>query len=115
MKWLVFVLLTLDGWGCGAGDDTTEGTRGQCAFGGELNDCPDAERTPTGACWRLVDCGRIAVDVEDPNDPNRFDWGVCVDGLERLTDDRQHLVINCIAAATCDELRTNDVCLDLGQ
>jgi hypothetical protein len=28
---------------CGAGDDTVEGTRSECAFGGALTDCPDAE------------------------------------------------------------------------
>ena len=68
--------------------------------------------TPTGACWRLVDCGRIPVDNDDPD---RFDWGNCVDSIESLTSDRQHLVINCIAVSTCDELRTNDLCLDLGR
>jgi hypothetical protein len=88
--------------GCGADDDTTEGTRAECALGGALTDCPDAERTAQGACWRLVDCGAISVasDVE-----NRFTWGRCVDTLESRTADRQRLMINCIAASTCDELR----------
>jgi len=89
---------------CGASDDTNEGTRAGCAQGGALTDCPDAERTAPAACWRLVDCGAISV-VSD--NVNRFTWGRCVDEIERLTADRQRLVINCVAASTCDELRVN--------
>ena len=87
---------------CGAGDDTTEGTRAACAQGGALTDCPDAERTAQGACWRLVDCGAISVksDVD-----NRFTWARCVDGIETRTADRQRLIINCVAASSCDALR----------
>jgi hypothetical protein len=95
--------LVLGGLGsCSAGDDTTDGTRGFCAQGGALTDCPDAERTAEGACWRLVDCGAISVESDNEN---RFTWGRCVDLLERQTADRQRLVISCIAASTCDELR----------
>jgi hypothetical protein len=92
------------GWAsaCGAGDDTTEGTRAECAQGGALTDCPDAQRTPAGACWRLVDCGAISIKSDNEN---RFTWGRCVDGIDGLGADRQRLVINCIAASTCDELR----------
>lgn len=89
---------------CG-GDDIVEGARGQCAFGGELNDCPDAERTSEGACWRLVDCGAIPAGSPDPN--NGFHWGACVDFLDSRTADRQRLMINCIAASVCDELRVS--------
>lgn len=98
------VLATSFAAACG-GDDTVEGARGQCAFGGELNDCPDAERTSEGACWRLVDCGAIPASNSNPNDPNRFDWGFCVDFLERQTADRRRLMINCIAGSICDDLR----------
>ncbi|HWO24827.1 MAG TPA: hypothetical protein VNO30_39065 [Kofleriaceae bacterium] len=110
---------------CG-GDDAVQGAHGQCAFGGELNDCPDAERTPEGACWRLVDCGAIPIAYENPDDPNdrRFDWGQCVDYIAGRTDDRQRIMINCIAASVCDELRVfgspedpnrNDIrCIRLG-
>lgn len=92
---------------CGAGDDTVEGARGPCAFGGQLNDCPDSERTSTAACWRLVDCGAIPVSYENPGDPNdtRFDVGHCIDFLDSRTDDRRRLMINCVAASTCDALR----------
>ena len=87
---------------CGAGDDTTEGTRAECAQGGALTDCPDAQRTAQGACWRLVDCG--AISIQSTNN-NRFTWPRCADTLDGLTSDRQRLVINCIAASSCDELR----------
>jgi hypothetical protein len=87
---------------CGAGDDTNEGTRARCAQGGALTDCPDAERTAPAACWRLVDCGAISVSSDNAN---RFTWGRCVDEIDRLTADRRRLVIDCIAASTCDELR----------
>ena len=87
---------------CGAGDDTIEGTRAECAQGGALTGCPDAERTAQGACWRLVDCGAISIKADNAN---RFTWPRCVDGIESLTSDRQRLVINCIAASSCDELR----------
>jgi len=89
--------------GCSAGDDVSAGARGQCAYGGELADCPDAARTAEGACWRLVDCGAIAVKSGMMN--GRFDWDRCVDGLDSLTTDRRTLVVNCIAASSCDNLR----------
>jgi hypothetical protein len=87
---------------CGASDDTNEGTRALCAQGGALTDCPDAERTAEGACWRLVDCGAIPIASDNAN---RFTWGRCVDEIDRLTADRQRLVIGCVAASSCDELR----------
>src|SRR5262245_54270402 len=100
-RWLLVAIVLA---ACSAGDDTTEGARSFCAQGGALTDCPDAERTPQGACWRLVDCGAIPVASDNEN---RFTWGRCVDLLERQTADRQRLVINCIAASTCDELRVD--------
>jgi hypothetical protein len=124
-RWIAIVVMSFGGvaglGACGAGDDTTEGARAVCAQGGALTDCPDAERTAEGACWRLVDCGAISIksDVD-----NRFTWARCVDTLESQTADRQRLVINCIAASTCDELRVegsprdpnpnNMYCLRLG-
>lgn len=103
-RWFA-VALVVGGLGglsaCGTGDGTNEGTRAECAQGGALTDCPDAERTAQGACWRLVDCGAISVS----SDVDRYTWPRCVDGIESLTSDRQRLVINCIAASTCGELR----------
>ena len=102
---IAVAVMCLGAGACGAGDDTTEGTRAECAQGGALTDCPDAERTARAACWRLVDCGAISVESENAN---RFTWGRCVDTLEAQADVRQRLVINCIAASTCDELRVNN-------
>jgi hypothetical protein len=91
------------GWAA-CGTDDKQGTRAECAQGGALTDCPDAERTSQGACWRLVDCGAIAI---QSSAANRFTWGRCVDNLDSLAADRQRLVIDCVAASTCDELRVN--------
>ena len=109
MKWLASIVIL-----CACGDGT--GTSAECAFGGQLTDCPDAEQTIEAACWRLVDCGAIPVEVEDPNNPFAFDWGVCVDGLADLTEDRERLVVSCIAAASCDELRSGqfEICFAFG-
>ena len=85
--------------------NTADGTRGQCAEGGTLNDCPPAERTAEGACWRLVDCAAIPLKAMDPGD---FDWDLCVDEyFRRLDATREQLVIDCIAASTCDSLKVN--------
>jgi hypothetical protein len=100
MKTLSFLLLLLAA--CNAGDDTTDGARANCAEGGALNDCPDAPHTSEGVCWRLVDCAAIPLDSQ-----NNFDWKRCVDGIDSLTADRQRLVIDCIAASSCDALKVN--------
>ena len=106
LRTLSFLLLAA----CNAGDDTTDGARGKCAEGGVLTDCPDSARTSEGVCWRLVDCGSIPLDSM-----NDFDWKRCVDGIDRLTADRQSLVIDCIAASTCDALKDSGAhCLQLG-
>jgi hypothetical protein len=91
---------------CGAGDDTIEGTRAECAQGGALTDCPDAAQTPEAACWRLVDCGAIPVQSDNTMNPP-FTWGRCVNAIESKTADRQRLIISCIAASTCDLLRVD--------
>jgi hypothetical protein len=101
MRWtsyLVFALL-----GCSAGD-ASDGTRGQCAEGGALTACPESERTAEGACWRLVDCAAIPL---NSNQNNVFDWGNCVNGIERLTADRERLVIDCVASSSCDQLKVD--------
>lgn len=102
MRWLSLLVVVVAA--CGPGDDTTDGTRGQCAEGGALNACPEADRTAEGACWRLVDCGAIPLHA----DPNYvFDWDTCADTLESLTADRERLVIDCIAASACDQLKVD--------
>ena len=64
-------------------------------------------RSKNAACWRLVDCGAIVVDNGDDDQPG-FDWGTCVDGIESQPVEYQRLVINCIAASTCDQLKFGD-------
>jgi hypothetical protein len=90
---------------CSAGDDTNEGARGDCAEGGALSGDCARPATPEGACWRLVDCGAIPLASGDMD--NHFDWGRCVNGIEGLTADRQRLVVGCIGASTCDQLRVD--------
>ena len=87
---------------CNAGDDTTDGARANCAQGGVLTDCPDSARTSEGVCWRLVDCAAIPLDSK-----NDFDWKRCVDGIDGMTADHQRLVIDCIAASSCDALKVD--------
>ena len=101
MRW---ICLCLSLFACSNAD----GTRGQCAEGGELAACPEAERTPQGACWRLVDCGAIPLDSGSAN-PDRFDWNNCVDAIERRRDDQQRVIIDCIAVAQCDSLKPDDI------
>jgi hypothetical protein len=110
MKWIACVLVLAAG--CDSSDGRVEGANARCAFGGQITDCPDAPHTSEGVCWRLVECGAIATEDDDPNG---FDWGTCVDNIDGLTADRQPLVIDCIAGATCDELRTdNRFCFRFG-
>ncbi len=106
--WITILALGISGIAaCSAGDDVTTGARAQCASGGELLDCQEPARTSEGACWRLVDCGAIAVSSIDNNGNHRFDWGRCLDSIDTLTADRRRLVINCIAASSCDQLHMN--------
>ncbi len=98
MRWLCLGLLLLS---C-----SKNGTRGACAEGGalELEQCPEAERTPADACWKMVDCGAIPLAADDPAN-RQYDWNDCLNDIENTTPDRQRLVIDCIAAATCDSLK----------
>lgn len=84
--------------------DSAAGTRSECAYGGELVACPEAERTAEGACWRLVDCA--AIPIKNANDGG-FDWGVCVDRIQTRIETVQREIIDCIAVSTCDELKVD--------
>jgi hypothetical protein len=101
---LASTVLAMFAGACGTGDDVASGGRGLCAAGGALTDCPDAAHTAEAACWRLVDCGAIPLDHPEEY---RFDWGRCVDGLETMRDEYRQLVVSCIAASTCDQLRVD--------
>jgi hypothetical protein len=80
-----------------------DGTRGACASGTGLR-CPATVTTAAEACSRLVSCASIPLASDDDD---VFDWGRCADQLERLTDDRARLIIACVAASSCEELRTD--------
>lgn len=111
MRWTTFVLAAAL-CACSAGDDTAQGTRSLCAEGGALNECHGDATTPREACWRMVDCGAIPVHRDGQFS---FDWDRCVLETERLDTVQQQLVVSCINAATCDQLK-NDArpCLRLG-
>jgi hypothetical protein len=97
----LFCALILTSWVCACSNN--DGTRDECAEGAALNQCPDSELTPQGACWRLVDCG--AIDLESQN--NHFDWTACYERIETAPADEQQLVIDCIAASSCDSLKVD--------
>jgi hypothetical protein len=78
-----------------------DGARGSCASGGVLAGCEASELTADGACWRLVECGIYPLDGDEPDD---LDWGRCMEELESYYPDRQRVVVQCVARATCDEL-----------
>src|SRR4051812_29004832 len=97
---------------CSPGDDTSDGTRALCAEGGALNDqCEDPVTTARDACWRMVDCG--AIDAHEPGEFD-FDWDRCVDRIEGMADVEQQIVIACIGASTCDQLKEGRACIRLG-
>jgi hypothetical protein len=95
---------------CGTGDDTADGTRALCAEGGAINDCDDAAHSAHAACWRMVDCGAIPVHHDEPF---QLDWDRCVGEIEDMAPPQARLVIGCIGAATCDQLKVQDQ--DTGQ
>ena len=110
---LALALLSCDDSG------SADGARGPCAAGPDSLACTEAVTSPEAACTRLVACAAIPLDAADG-----FDWGECVDDLEALTDDRARLVVGCVAASRCDELRVMGspeqprepiYCLALGQ
>lgn len=107
--WTCGLLLALGG--CGLGDDTADGNRAQCAEGGALNDtCTKAITTPEQACWRMVDCGAI------PLHRNDFDWTRCVEKIQNTGDVESRLMVACIRASTCDQLKvTRDACFAFGE
>ena len=82
-----------------------DGTRARCAEGGALTTCPDADRTPEAACWRLVDCAAIPAKSDDGD---VFDWDHCMATLESFNSTGELLAIDCIRSSTCDQLKVHD-------
>jgi hypothetical protein len=109
--WTCIALLAIAA--CGLGDDTADGTRDQCAEGGELNNtCSGAVTTPEQACWRMVDCGAIPLHQMGGGE---FDWSRCVEQIERTGDPQARLIMGCVGASTCDQLKANsDACFAYG-
>jgi len=105
------VLLALSA--CGLGDDTADGTRDQCAEGGELNNtCSSSVSTPEQACWRMVDCGAIPLHQMERY---QFDWSSCVEVIEGTGAPQARLIMGCVGASTCDQLKANaDACFAYG-
>lgn len=83
-------------------DGAVDGARGSCAQGGALGTCPDAVTTAETACQRMVACAAIPLDAEDENG---FDWGRCVDQIQRMTPAQSSFVISCIGSSGCDDLK----------
>ena len=99
--WTLVGLLALAA--CGLGDDTADGTRAQCAEGGELNNtCSTTITTPEQACWRMVDCGAIVLHSDNSGER---DWNNCVDEIESAGTPQERLIMACIGASTCDQLK----------
>jgi hypothetical protein len=98
---------------CGLGDDVADGTRDQCAEGGELNNtCSTTIVTAEQACWRMVDCGAILLHREESY---QFDWNSCVAEIESTGVPQARLIMACVAASTCDQLKANrDACFQYG-
>ena len=103
MRWTSILVLVLAS--CGAGDDQADGTRAVCAEGGALNDCDDNVVDAHDACWRMVDCGAIPLHHDEGF---RLDWDNCVGTIEDMPDPQRRLVIACIGASTCDQLKYQD-------
>jgi hypothetical protein len=108
----IFVALALAGALGACGDDAPAfGTRGDCAEGGAINDCPDPELTPFAVCEKLVACGVIVRDSHD----NGGDYQECVNRILQHGDDgTADFIMECIAAASCDQLETG-YCFQLGE
>jgi hypothetical protein len=98
---------------CTPGDDTADGTRGLCGEGGALNDqCEEPITTARDACWRMVDCGAIPLHQMGGGE---FDWSRCVEQIERTGDPQARLIMGCVGASTCDQLKANsDACFAYG-
>jgi hypothetical protein len=87
------------------GTGSADGARGPCAAGGQiLGECGEVE-TIEDACWKLVECGVMPVEHQDPN---ARDWQRCVDELSFLEAHRAEAVVACVDASSCDALLVND-------
>jgi hypothetical protein len=72
---------------------------------------PDQPLSIEDACWRLVDCGVVAIDGQG----NRADWHTCVNDLrgDDVPAERLRFILECITESTCQDL-AEDHCVDFG-
>lgn len=105
-SWLLSLLAALFSLATVAcdGDGAVDGARSRCAEGGALGDCASEVTTSEEACDRLVTCAAIPRQAEQDNG---FDWGLCVDRMQRFTPAQESFAISCIAASSCDDLKVN--------
>ena len=90
-------------------DGPIPGVRGPCAVGaGPLQECAVEEvETPEDACWRMVECGALAVNRPDEEEDCGFcDFRSCVLLLESMGEDQMQLALECVEASPCDQLKT---------
>jgi hypothetical protein len=89
-------------------DGPVPGVRGPCAVGtGPLEDCaPEQIETPEDACWRLIECGALAVNRPNEDEDCGFcDFRSCVLLLESMGENQLELALACALAAPCDQLK----------
>jgi hypothetical protein len=104
------VVLTLTGASaCSVPDGKpTPGVRAACAEpGGPLDRCePGSIDSAEDACWRMVECGALAVARPDDTDDCSFcDWASCVETIDAMSDAQYELALACVEAAPCDALK----------
>jgi hypothetical protein len=93
--------------GC-RGSGPEPGVRDTCgAPGGPVGVCTaDEIDSAEDACWKMVECGALAVArPDDQGDCGFCDWASCVAYVDALSDDQFELALDCVAAAPCDELK----------
>jgi len=100
-------------WAGCDGTGFSDGSRSPCASGGQILGCEDEVETAEDACWKLVQCGVLPLDRDDPEtdeiDPDReHDYRGCLDRIYRSDDDVAEISIQCIDASSCDSLVVND-------
>jgi hypothetical protein len=94
---------------CGV-DGPKPGLREPCATAsGPLGQCdPVVIDSAEDACWRMVECGALAVARPDDRDSCGYcDWTSCVLFIEELPDTSYERALDCVQAASCDALKSS--------
>jgi len=107
MRWFILAL----GLAACDGSGFSDGNRSPCASGGQILGCEETIETAEDACWKLVQCGVFPVDRVDDGDDNPYDdrdFGGCLARIEGRTEETSQIIVECIAASSCDALTVND-------